>query len=135
MEGFIGGLILAFFLTAFTYFFCVYALLVKLPFTRKFHDVLRLILSAAAAVFFAYTSMWLVFIFMRSLLITCVVLMFVSIRYLVKMSPETLAKPRNMILLFKYRVSRRTWPWAFSLVFTLLNLTAVFFLTVLFFPS
>jgi hypothetical protein len=130
----LGGFLVAFLLSSFTFFLGTYALLIRWSLTRPLYDFLKLLLASGIAVLGGLVASVFVLAFFYFFLCIFPALMFVSIRFLCTPTLITLAKPRNKILLLRMQFFKSSSPLVFSALLLLVNLAVIFILSAWFFP-
>ena len=128
MGGLIAGLIFSYFLSFSTMFICFYALAVKFKIGLNQWGIFRLLGAGLLALLF--TSPFVSLVMIHTLLCICLSLIihiFLA-TYLTTYSLTTLARPRNLLLLFKHRVASNMHPIVFSFLLALFGLVVTFFI-------
>lgn len=130
MEGFFLALVILFPLIAFALFITFYALLVKADVSFKnFRILIAFILSLVAGLFCTMAMFYTYFQYVLFLLILGVM---ASLTYLATPTKETLAKPRNLILILRYKMAKSTHPFVFALLLTFVCVLGFFVFASLF---
>ena len=132
MGGLLGGMKISFLLISSTSFLGLYALTVKLKITRHLNELIRLLISGTFSIVLGDYFISTVMVYTLFFVLISSTVNILSLKYLSTLTLETLSRPRNLVLLFKYKISPTTSPLSFSIALTFVYLLVIFFLTGLF---
>lgn len=129
MEGFFVAIVFLFPLVAGALFITFYAMLVKANGRfRNFRILIAFILSVIAGVFSIITMLT----YAPYSLFLLIIAVMASLTYLATPTLETLAKPRNLILILRYKMAKTTHPFVFALLLAFVCILGFFVFASLF---